>query len=187
MSIAADDDANDPAGLWCTWPAGASAPEGPQLSCSQTRLNELALSGADGERWIELHMPAGGHLEGLLLQILDADGQQLALLGPFAGRTPMNNLVLFQDGTDELAIPQVLDGSVQLIRVGALVDAYGFGTLTATLDATYNLSMVEGTPGPAFVGTEVAVRLENGVDTDDNAVDWTMVEGGSPGQANANP
>jgi hypothetical protein len=99
----------------------------------------------------------------------------------------MSNLVLLRDGVDGVALPPVTDGAVQLIRLGQTQDVYGFGALTTTLGGSLDLPMTEGTAGPAQVAGEAAVRVVDGVDTDDNAADWTTSSGGSPGASNASP
>ena len=179
--------ANDPAGLWCTWPDGAQAPEGPQLPCARSRLNELSLAGADGERWVEVHMPAGGLLEGLSLRFIDGDGVEVGVVGPLSGRTPMSSLVLVQDAVDDVAVPPLIDGAVQLVRLGELQDVYGFGAQTTAVDGALGLAMVEGSPGPAQGAGDAAGRVSDGVDTDDNASDWSVTAGGTPGGSNGSP
>ncbi|MEC9071204.1 MAG: hypothetical protein VX938_02450, partial [Myxococcota bacterium] len=64
LGQATDHTDNDIPSQWCAWAEGSSGPEGPQLECSRARLNEIALAGADGERFVEIHMPAGGSLNG---------------------------------------------------------------------------------------------------------------------------
>ncbi|MGB0590138.1 MAG: hypothetical protein ACPGU1_10705 [Myxococcota bacterium] len=183
-AVADEETDNDPAGLWCSWPAGASAPEGPQLPCSRARLNELALAGADGARWIELHMPAGGYLEVLSVRIVGADGELLGEVDSLQGRTPMSTVVLMMDGVDGVVLPQVTEGAVQLVRTGSIVDVCGFGALNVTEDATLGLAMVEGDPAEALVDTHVLQRSPDGADSDDNALDWFAAEDGTPGELN---
>ena len=182
VADAAED--NDPAGLWCSWPAGAGSPEGPQLPCSRARLNEISLAGGDGQRWIELHMPAGGYLEVLSLRIVGADGGVLAEVDSLQGRMPMSTLVVLTDGVDGVVLPQLTDGAVQLLRTGGLVDACGFGELTADLDGSSNLPILEGDAAEALTDDHVLVRIPDGADSEDNASDWQLVEGGSPGESN---
>ena len=99
----------------------------------------------------------------------------------------MSGLVLLQDGVDDVLIPQLTDGAVQLVRTGELLDAYGFGALTESLDATFNLPLLEGTVGPAQAPGEAAARAVDGADSDDNAADWVVTTGGSPGASNDTP
>jgi hypothetical protein len=129
-------------------------------------------------------MPAGGALDGLTLRIIGADGEVLAQVESLAGRTPMSTLVLLTDGVDDVVLPQVTEGAVQLIRAGGLVDVCGFGALSADHDQTFNVPMVEGDAAGALIDTHALARIPDGADTDDNAVDWLLIEGGSPGETN---
>ena len=183
-AVAADASSNDPAGLWCSWPAGAGEPEGPQLPCARVRLNEISLLGDEGARFVELHMPAGGSLEGLSLRVVSATGELLVQTDPLSGRTPMSSLVVLTDGVEGVALPQLGDGSLQLLRAGVLVDVCAFGALDVTQDLSFNLPMLEGSPASALDASLSLARTIDGQDSDDNAADWQLVAP-TPGASNA--
>ena len=173
-ALADADEDNDPEGLWCSWPAGAQAPEGAQIACSRVRLNEIALAEGDGARFIELHMPAGGSLAGIVLRVIGADGALLTQSEPLSGRTPMSTLVTLSDGVGGVSLPEISAGSVQLIRSGTLVDVCGFGALDVTQDQTFNLAMVEGEPAAALSASQSLSRVVDGEDSEDNLTDWVL-------------
>ena len=180
-----DESDNDPVGLWCVWPDASGPPAGEQLSCSRARLNEISLAGADGARFVELHLPGGGPLAGLELRWYDADGAAVGVHALPSGRMPIGAASVVTDGVDGALVPALTDGSVHLHRFGALVDVYGFGTLGAAVDQVDGHPMSDGTPGPAQVDGLSAERIADGIDTDDNSADWQQVDAGSPGEFNA--
>lgn len=176
---------NDIADSWCVWPAGSAGPEGAHLSCGRARLNEIALAGLDGQRWVEVHLPAGGHTDGLVVRVADGDGVILSTQEIPDGRMPIGQATVILDGEGAISLPALTDGGVQLVRSGLLTDSYGFGTLQVQVDASFGFALVEGTAGPAQQEGDAAERIADGVDTDDNAADWHEVVGGSPGELNA--
>ena len=180
--MAADDaEANDAPLDWCV---GTASPAGPPTDCGRARLNEISLAGDAGERWIEIHAPAGGSLAELTVRIVDADGNLAKeAIDGIAGRMPIGKTVVFADGDGE-SIPALGSGSVQLLRDSQIVDVYGFGTLSVQVDLDGH-PMVEGTPGPEQTTGMAAIRPVDGQDTDDNSADWQQVEGGSPGELNS--
>jgi len=181
LAWAADEHANDDPLVWCATPA---SPEAPPVDCGRARLNEIRLGGPDGERWIELHLPFGAPVDGLTIRVLGPAGQVAGILEP-SGRMPALATFLLRDGLDGVTVPRLGAGAVQLLRDGELLDVYGFGALTAPVDATLGLPLFEGTPGPAQGEETVAWRAVDGVDTDDNVADWVVGVGGSPGALNA--
>jgi hypothetical protein len=185
LAAATTSAANDDAAGWCVAPVGAG-PLAPQTACERARLNEVALAGPAGARWVELHVAPGGPLADLRLRFVAADGAPLALVALPPGRAPLAGLPLGRDGVGATLLPQLVDGAVQLVRgSGELLDVYGFGALTAAVDAQLQLPLSEGTPGPPQVDGEAAQRTVDGVDSDDNAGDFQQVLDGTPGALNA--
>ncbi|MGM0577072.1 MAG: hypothetical protein ACQEXJ_15210 [Myxococcota bacterium] len=183
LAEASGSGADDDLAAWCAWPAGSGAPEEPTLDCGRVRLNEVGLAGPDGARWLELHAPSGASLDGLTLRVLDPAGALLTTLSAGDGRAPIGALPVRVDAEDGVALPAMGEGSVQLLRQGALIDVYGFGALETEVDDT-GLPLVEGTAGPILPEGAVAIRSADGVDTDDNAADWELSDTGSPGEPN---
>ena len=183
---AADASANDDGDAWCAWAAGSGGPTGDTLDCDRVRLNEISLAGDDGARWVELHQPAGGAIGTLKLRFIDATGYpHVPVTVAPGGRAPIGAAVVVFDQPDGLGLPQLADGAVQLFRSSALLDVYGFGALDVLADTVVGQPMVEGAAGPAQEPGKAAARLHDGVDSDDNTVDWIQVDGGSPGELNA--
>jgi hypothetical protein len=169
----ADSAANDSANLWCVWPQGSSTPEGPQLDCTAAVLNAITLANEDGQRWLEIHQPAGGQLEGLQVHFVDNQGLSLQSIAVAPGRMSMTRILTLKDGQEGLSLPQLTDGSVQLLRNGSLLDVYGFGVLEVETDSLHELPLFESSPGPAQTLSVIARRVPTGFDTDDNSVDWS--------------
>ena len=183
---AADDEAdNDIAGQWCVSPEASAAPEAPNLACSRIRLNEVRLADAEGPRWVELHAPGGAHLDAALLQLVDAQGASLGFVSVPPGRAPIGARALLEHAVGDVTLPALTAGAVQLLRLGQQLDVYGFGALEAEVDATWGRPLYESVTGPPQVQGQAAERHPDGADTDDAAVDWQQVEGGSPGAPNA--
>jgi hypothetical protein len=177
--------ANDDAKVWCVDPHGGSGPGAPNLACTAGWLNEVSLAGGPGQRWIEIYLYAGGALGGLQVRLFDSDGEPLAVLTLASGRFPFGKAVVLLDGADALSLVQATSGGIQLVRAGKLLDAYGFGALAASLDVEDGLPLLEGNPGPPQESGKAALRPVDGADTQDNATDFAIVEGGSPGVLNA--
>jgi hypothetical protein len=181
--VATSADDNDPAGLWCAWPEGSGAPQGPLLSCARGVLNEIKLADPD-ERFIELHLPSGGPLAGLHLHLVDSNGVTLSIIGPLTGRAPIDTFPVLIHGQDEVELPLMTSGAVHLVRQGEPLDTYGFGTLTTQMNEATGWPMVEGQAGPTGLPGTSAVRVSDGVDHDDNASDWTSISSATPGSPN---
>ena len=174
---------DDLAASWCAAPG--VGPLDPAPDCRRVRLNEVHLGGPDGARWIELYAPAGGPLTDLRVRVLDATGAGLTLTLVPDGRAPVGALPVLQDGVAGVALPALTTGAVQLFQDQELIDVYGFGNLLAAVDASQGLPLYESTPGPAEGAGQAAQRAADGVDTDDNAADWQLVDDGTPGALNA--
>jgi hypothetical protein len=185
LATALESTANDNANDWCiAAPGAASAPTAPQADCSVALLSEVRLGGADGDRWIEVFAPPGGVMTGLVLRVFDADGVGLASYIIDPRRAPYGERFVLRDGADDLVLPQVTDGSVQLFRGVVLVDVYGFGALSTTTDAAAGFPLFAGAPGPSQADGDGAVRSPEDANTKDNVVDWVTDPAGSPGAPN---
>jgi len=182
LADAATADSNDAASAWCT--VAGLGPLDPAPDCGRVRLNEVHLGGADGARWIELYAPAGGALSGLRVRVLDGDGAGLALALVPDGRAPVGALPLLRDGVEGVVLPALTSGAVQLFQNQVLVDVYGFGALQTDVDVSQGLPLYEAAPGPEEGPGKAAQRAADGVDTDDNAADWVLVDDGTPGVPN---
>ena len=100
------------------------------------------------------------------------------------GRVGIGEVVALVEGVEGLKLPTLPEGAVQVVDGGTLLDVYGYGTLSAVVDMVMGLAMFETTTGPTQAPGEAAGRYPDGHDTDDNAADFTVVTGGSPGALN---
>jgi hypothetical protein len=175
LAAATSKNDNDDALQWCAYDADGSDPGGQNIDCQRARLNEISVAGADGERFVEIHLPYGGHTGELEIRLLDAGGVTLSTIPVSGLRTPVGEALVFTDGVDGVALGLATDGSVSLTRDGVLLDVYGFGTLSAEVSADGGHVLVEGAIGPPQVVGESAARIAPGVDTDDNAADFATV------------
>ena len=178
---------NDIADQWCVRGEASAAPEGPHLVCSRIRLNELSLATTEAKRWVELHAPSGARFDGCLLHLVDGAGPSLGYVTVPSGRAPITVRTVLTDGLAAVDLPPMSDGSVQLVRIGELLDVYGFGAITADVDPTWGHPLFEVAPGPRQEPGVSAARVPDGSDTDDATVDWMQVLGGSPGKSNDVP
>lgn len=183
LASATNQQDNNDALLWCVYEETGATPTSAAPACERSRINEVALAEADGARFVELHLPFGGHTGDLKLRLLGADGGALATLLISDTRMPVGQTLVYTDGVAGVSLPPLTDGAVALLRGDELVDIYGFGTLTGEVDAVVGHPLVEGAPGPAQVEGQSAARLVDGVDSDDNSVDFG-VSTPSPGQLN---
>ncbi len=173
--------ANDSGDAWCVLlpqleaQVAAEAPD-----CARAVLNEVALAGPDGARWIEVHLPAGGWADGLRVRVLDADGASLGE-HKLDGRVSPGDAKALVDGELGADLPTLTDGAVQLWRDGALLDVVGFGTLNASVDGQDGQPLFEGAALPALTPEAGLARVVDGVDTDDNEADWQSTADGTPG------
>ncbi len=185
LAAAQDGAANDNLSDWCIAPPGAgSAPDAPQVSCTLALLSEIQLGGDDTDRWIEVFVPPGGPLTGLVVRIFDAAGVGVASFPLDPARAPHGERFLLADGDGSAQLPRVTDGAVQLFRGPVLVDVYGFGALTATTDLSAGFPLFAKAPGPSQASGDAAVRSPEDADTKDNTADWVTDPAGSPGLPN---
>ncbi|MBD89247.1 MAG: hypothetical protein CL940_02785 [Deltaproteobacteria bacterium] len=175
---------NNSALLWCVYDETGATPASPAPDCDRARINEVALAEADGERFVELHLPYGGHTGDLKLRLLDVDGAPLLTLLIDDTRMPVKETLVYTDGVAGVNLNAMEGGAVALLRGDELLDIYGFGALVAQTDSVVGHPMFEGTAGPAQVAGQSAARIADGLDTDDNSADF---EGAtpSPGELNA--
>ncbi len=184
LATAKDQTGNDIADQWCVQAEASASPEGPALVCSRLRLNEISVATTTTKRWVELHAPSGARFDGSQLHLVGGDGASLGLVSVPSGRAPIILRTVLTDGLAAVDLPPMTDGSVQLVRLGDLLDVYGFGDIEVTVDATLGHPLYEVAPGPAQISGFSAARLPDGSDTDDATEDWVEVEGGSPGKSN---
>ncbi|MEZ4268056.1 MAG: hypothetical protein R3F39_16950, partial [Myxococcota bacterium] len=185
LATAQEGTANDNLNDWCVAQPGAgSGPSAPQVACTTALLSEVQLGGEDGDRWIEVFVPPGGPLTGLVLRVTDAAGVGLASYPVDSARAPYGQRFLLQDGELASQLPRVTDGSVQLFRGAVLVDVYGFGTLTATTDASGGFPLFAKSPGPSQISGDAAIRSPEDANTKDNVLDWVTDPEGTPGLPN---
>jgi hypothetical protein len=185
LATAQEGAANDNLNDWCiAQPGAGSAPDAPQVNCALALLSEIQLGGDDGDRWIELFVPPGGPLTGLVVRIFDAAGVGLASFPLESARAPFGERFVLADTDGGVQLPRVTDGSVQLFRGAVLIDVYGFGALTATTDASGGFPLFAKAPGPSQISGDAAVRIPEEANSKDNTVDWVSDPTGSPGLPN---
>jgi hypothetical protein len=184
LGNATHQDDNNDALLWCAYDELGEDPASESLDCGRARINEVALAEADGERFIELHLPFGGQTGDVKIRLLDAEGGAVQTVLVSNTRMPVGQTLVYTDGVDGVAWNTLIDGAVALLRGDELLDLYGFGTLNAETDAVVGHPMVEGAAGPAQAQGQSAARANDGVDTENNASDFVATTP-SPGQLNA--
>lgn len=189
---------NDPGNVWCV-PANPT-PGTTNAACDTAVINEVLPdpTGADSDReFVELAVVPGADLVGLRLRVLAADGSLTgADLTLAAGtRAPLDGFLVIGDGSGSstqvaeadletaLGLPDT-DGAAQLVTSApALIDAVGYGTLTATTDADLSLAIVETATTASAEGSSMA-RDTASTDTDDNSADFHLDPTPTPGAAN---
>ncbi|MBI2378904.1 MAG: hypothetical protein HYV07_33220 [Deltaproteobacteria bacterium] len=204
---------NDSADAWCAQLFKGNTPGLANPSCEAFVVSELlydyaSLSGGvdDGHEFVEIAGPAGGRLDVVTLAAVEGtspagriDGQ-FQLTGPrmpldglwvVADRDPagatsvanadqVENLDL-ENGADALQLVRDFSGSPELL------DAVGYGPVTATTDATNGLATLEGTPVPdwnPFVHALTFARSDGESDTGDNRQDFRYEPTPTPGARN---
>jgi hypothetical protein len=142
----------------------------------------------DGHVFVELYGPAGQDLDLFLLEgINGADGRAGPLL-ELSGRIPTDGFFVIADGAGETTlVPEadlVLDFDLQngpdslVLRgpAGGVVDALGYG-----LFGPDDVFAGEGAPAPDPPAGSSVARWFADVDTDDNARDFHVLAGPTPG------
>jgi hypothetical protein len=189
---------NDSGAAWCV-PA-TPTPGASNAGCAAAVINEVLAdpTGADTDlEFVELAVVPGADLSGLRLRVLAADGTLTgADLTLAAGtRAPLDGFLVIGDNSGgstqvaeadletTLGLPDI-DGAVQLVGAGpSLVDAVGYGTLTATTDADLGLAIVETAATTSAEGSSMA-RDAASTDTGDNSADFHLDPTPTPGTAN---
>lgn len=208
---------NDNGGVWCALVFGSGTPGAVNRSCDSFVISEVLpnydsfTTGVDdGQEFIEIAGPAGGALTNLVLVRVEGttapagttETPEIAITGT---RMPLDGLYVVADNlpgaptvTSVANADQVVDlvmengpDAVQLVRVGGtpvLLDAFAYGAVTATLDRTRNLAMVEGTPATNIsASSNYSVnfaRADSEADTNDNAADFHYDPSPTPGARN---
>ncbi|MCC7382311.1 MAG: hypothetical protein IT384_10800 [Deltaproteobacteria bacterium] len=208
---------NDNGGVWCALVFGGGTPGAVNRSCAAFVISEVLpnydsfTTGADdGQEFIEIAGPAGGTLASLVLVRVEGttapagttETPEIAITGT---RMPLDGLYVVADNipnmptvTSVANADQVTDlvmengpDAVQLVRVGGtpvLLDAFAYGAVTASLDRTRNLAMVEGTPTTNLsASSNYSVnfaRADSEADTDNNAADFHYDPSPTPGARN---
>ena len=184
LAAATSQDDNNDALLWCVYDEMGATPTSAAPDCNRARINEVALAEPDGERFVELHLPFGGHTGDLKLRLLDSQGGAIETVLISDTRMPVGETLVYTDDVAGIELSALSDGAVALLRGDELLDIYGFGDLSVEIDAVVGHAMAEGTAGPAQTEGQSAARVLDGVDTEDNAADFAH-GAPSPGLLNA--
>ncbi|RMG17040.1 MAG: PKD domain-containing protein [Deltaproteobacteria bacterium] len=145
--------------------------------------------GADSGCFIELRGPPGTDLSGYtLVGVNGADGSDYVTID-LSGQTLRSDgyFVVAQDGSVDPTQVDLVDpgadlqngpDSLQLRYQGSVIDAVGYGTFSAT-----DTFAGEGSAAPDPSGQSIG-RDINGSDTDDNSVDFGVLDYPTPGTRN---
>jgi len=172
LATATSQSDNDEPLQWCAWANDGTDPSGANPDCGRVRLHEIFVATQAEPRFVELHLPFGGSTGTLQLVVVDGDGVVVSTHVVEGDRMAVGEPLVYVDDLDT-AIGLATDGAVMIVRDGALLDVYGFGTQTVAVSVDGH-AMVEGTPGPAQTDSESAQRSSPGGDTGDNATDFVQ-------------
>lgn len=184
LAEATSQNGNNDARQWCVYDETGGAPASEAPDCNRARINEIGLAEPDGERFVELNLPFGGHTGDLKIRFLDSQGNAVKTLLISDTRMPVGENLVYTDGVAGITLPGLTDGAVALLRGDDLLDIYGFGDLVAEVDGVVGHPMVEGSAGPAQTQGMSAARVFDGVDSQDNGADFAH-GAPSPGLLNA--
>jgi hypothetical protein len=184
---------NDVGANFCLSFGVAHTAGAPNQDCGRIRLQEVLIdaTGADdGKVFIELSGPGGGPVGGLDIRRVNASsgastlvatvtaGGRLRtggvwLLADLTNTAPSTTSITGADQTDvDVDALGNAGGGVQLVKAGTLLDALGYGAITAT-SASNNLAFFEGTPAALAPAGQSLSRNAQSSDTGNNAVDFT--------------
>ncbi|MBI4817897.1 MAG: IPT/TIG domain-containing protein [Deltaproteobacteria bacterium] len=204
--------ANDSGDAWCAPIFTGATPGTVNLRCDTFVISEFSydyasLSGGvdDANEFVELAGPAGGSFTNLTLVTVEgtspagAVDRSVAISG---GRMPLDGLWVVADrdssGMTQIANSDQLENldlengpdALQLVRSDVppvLLDAVGYGAITATNDTTRGLACSEGTPVSdwnPFVHALDFARSDAESDTQNNLADFRYDPSPTPGARN---
>ena len=149
-----------------------------------------AVGADDGRSFVELYGEPGSLLDGLIVEGVNGSGGAITHSIALSGFIPADGLFVLADmdgsgatsvaSADAVANFDFQNGpdSVVLRDAAGVVDALGYGVFDAT-----DVFAGEGTPAPDAPADSSLARLFANQDTDDNALDFTILEVPTPGSA----
>lgn len=149
-----------------------------------------AVGADDGQSFVELYGEPGSSLDGLVLEGRNGANGDVTVSIALSGSIPDDGIFLLADegaggatavpGADALADFDFQNGpdSVVLRDTAGVVDAVGYGVFDAG-----EIFAGEGRPAPDVPSGSSLARWFADVDTDDNALDFTVLEMPTPGTA----
>jgi hypothetical protein len=166
---------------------GAQPSEAAPILISEVLFDAIGID--DGGSFVELYGPAGSALQGYVLEgVNGADGGTTPVLALSGAIGPSGFFVIadgFADGTTAIANADLilnfdLQNGPDSVRLRApdasVLDALGYGVFTAS-----DVFAGEGSPAPrGIAGQSLARRFAN-LDTDQNAVDFELLDVPTPG------
>jgi len=149
-----------------------------------------AVGSDDGQSFVELYGDPGSLLDGLVLEGINGSGGGVTVAIPLVGTIPADGIFLLADmdgggatavpGADALADFDFQNGpdSLVLRDAAGVLDAVGYGVFDAG-----DVFAGEGAAAPdPSAGSSLARWFAN-VDSDDNALDFTVLDVPTPGTA----
>ena len=151
-----------------------------------------AVGSDDTLSFVELYAPPGTDLSGYTLEGINGSNGAVSPTVTLSGVVPMDGLFVVADrdsggatsvvGADQLANFDFQNGPDSVVlrdALGAVRDALGYGSF-----GVGEVFAGEGSPAPDAAPGSSLARFFANVDTDDNSVDFGLLEMPSPGQAN---
>lgn len=173
-------------------------PPGPSFLVINEVIYDVDGSDTNGDLFIELFGDAGGYLEGYYINLVNGDDGKTYKTIPVDGEyyVPDDGLFVIADvdssGNTNVENadfrvnfdPQNGPDSIQLVsRDNELLDVVGYGDVPNET-AQNGLATYETNPADDASGGSSLSRLEDGLDTDDNSVDFIVTEIPTPGVTN---
>lgn len=165
----------------------------PPTAAAAALISEVfydAVGSDDGQTFVELYAEPGTPLDAHTLEVVNGSNGEIALTLDLVGVVPADGLFVVADrttdgttqvlGADLLLNFDIQNGPDSLVLSDAVgvLDAVGFGDFGGG-----EIFAGEGSPAPdAPAGASVARHFAN-LDTDDNAVDFGILEPPTPGAA----
>jgi hypothetical protein len=149
-----------------------------------------AVGGDDGQSFVELYGDPGSLLDGLILEGINGSGGAVTHSIVLSGVMPADGFFVLADvdasGATLVPAPDAVANfdfqngpdSVVLRDTAGVVDAVGYGVFGAG-----DTFAGEGTPAPDAPADSSLARLFANVDTDDNALDFMILDVPTPGTA----
>ncbi len=144
----------------------------------------------DGHTFVELYGTPGTVLDGMRLEGVNGSNGAIGPIVELSGTIPVDGIFVLADeaaggGTfvpeaDQVAPFELQNGpdSVVLLLGEGVLDALGYGSFAAG-----DVFAGEGAPAPDAANGQSLARILADVDTDDNALDFALLDVPTPGSA----